>query len=91
MKPIRISIEINEWYPLYPGEIKYVFQTLLTIAGLSWKFISRDDHGPVDIYFGESCPGDCRLFIQATRLAKERISHPKYCQEESSIVFFFFS
>ena len=57
MKPVRIIIEKNPEASLTVSEIKYTFQTLLTIAGLPYHFL-RDQKERADIYYGGAFPGE---------------------------------
>ena len=43
-------------YPLSLSEIKYTFETLLSISGFPWCFIPADLNTSCNIYFGHRCP-----------------------------------
>jgi hypothetical protein len=90
MKPVRIIIEEIPDGSLAVSEIKYAFQTLLSIAGLPYHFI-KDQKGGADIYYGKACLGDYGLFIEMADVKKENIANPIKVVNENNDVFLLFS
>jgi hypothetical protein len=90
MKPVRIIIEEIPDGSLTVSEIKYAFQTLLSIAGLPYHFI-KDQKGGADIYYGKACLGDYGLFIEMADVKKENIASPIKVVKENNDVFLLFS
>jgi len=90
MDPVRIIIETNPEASLTLSEIKYTFQTLLTIAGLPCHFL-RDQEERADIYYGEALPGEYGLFIQRADIGRENIGSPTKVVKENHLVFLLFT
>ena len=86
MKPVRIIIEEIPDGFLTLSEIKYTFQTLLSIAGLPYHFI-KDQKERSDIYYGKACPDDCALFIERADIRRENIGSPTKVVKENHRVF----
>jgi len=80
-------IEKYENYSLHISEIKYAFQTLLTIAGIPWLFLPEQATGPIDIYFGIKPPNrSFKLFIEMSDVKRNNLKIPKEFFEENGIV-----
>lgn len=90
MKPIRIAFSNCNNYLLSPEEIKYVFRTLLTIAGIPWNFLPENVPGSVDIYFGRKPPQNCTLFIKMSETVQKQDALPRYVSKEGNLVFLTF-
>jgi hypothetical protein len=90
MKPVRVRVEKNPEGPLTISEIKYVFRTLLTIAGIPFHFIEDDKEG-ADITYGKACLGDCGFFIEMADIKREHIGRPIKAVKEHNHIFLLFT
>lgn len=63
VRPLRIFFKPSTTSPLKFPEIKYVFRTLLTTAGIPWHFVQSKGNGDIDIIYADK-PDKCKLFIQ---------------------------
>ncbi len=90
MKQVKIIIENSLEGSLTISEIKYIFRTLLCIAGLPFHFIG-DKKERADIYYGKACPGDYGLFIEMADAKRENIRRPIKVFKENNNVFLLFT
>jgi len=92
MKPVRVRIDGEGKSSLDLQAIKYVFRTILTLAGLPWCFSGKDSSDQIDIYYGRSAPAkrSCRLFIQLDEIDIRRIDEPSRVIEENGDIYFLF-
>src|SRR5512136_319781 len=90
MKPVRVIIDETSERPLTVSEIKYVFRTLLNIAGLPFHFV-EDKKERADIYYGKCCRDDDSLFIEMADIGRENIGRPIKVVKENKFVFFLFT
>ncbi len=90
MKPVRVVIEKTSEKPLTVTEIKYVFRTLLTIAGLPFHFV-KDEKERADIRYGRGDRGADRFFIEMADIRREDIRRPIKVVKENKQVYFLFT
>lgn len=92
LRPVRILVERYEDYPLSSSEIEYVFETLLTIAGLSWQFIPTSQSDSCDIYFGYRYVQvrNAKILIRMEANRKNGVMHPMSSDKTPSLTFLWF-
>jgi hypothetical protein len=94
VKPVRIAID-----PLLSSElheVKYVFRTLLRMAGFPWEFRWSSDslEGEIDIYYGRPDPAvSARIRINACGKAFSEMDsiEPELMRESHGLTFLEFS
>ena len=96
LKPITITIDPCDDYPLSLSEIKYTFETLLSISGFPWSFIPVDINTPCDIYFGHRWVEAKQANLQIRMNVVRKLSRPIGTRKETlksnrSIVLLYFS
>ena len=76
LKPITIMIDPCDDYPLSLSEIKYTFETLLSISGFPWCFIPADLNTSCNIYFGHRCPHAKQANLQIKMNVGRKMTKP---------------
>ncbi len=95
-KPVTIVIDPCDDYPLSLSEIRYTFETLLTISGFPWRFIRADLHSSCDIYFGHRCAQAKQAILKIEMNTVKKLTKPIAVRKETfrsneSILLLFFN
>lgn len=87
LKPITISIQESRNQALSISRIKYVWKTLIELAGFPCHFVDRDYQGRVDIEYGPIISDRCVLSIQQKQDFNMMVVHPTALICEENIEF----
>lgn len=92
LKPLSIFIENQVDYALSIDEIKYTFETLLTTAGIPWRFCSSEKSLSCDIYFGRQlfCIKHARMYLRMGAYRRASIKRPARIRTSGSLTFLHF-
>ena len=87
LRPLIVSIECCDDYPLPITAIKYTLRTLLTIAGFPHHFVHADRLKVCDIYFGRKAEHANRhqLQIEMTKVKQNAVCRPVHAMTASDM------
>jgi uncharacterized protein DUF7033 len=87
LTPITISIRESINPALSNSRIKYVWRTLVELAGFPCHFVARDYQGKVDIEYGPIISDRCVLSVQQRQDFNMSTAHPTSLTREENIEF----